>query len=247
MKNLDIVILAAGKGTRMAHPELPKVLVPLGKQPLIAHILKEVKVFAPTLKPVVIVGYKKHLIKKLLGDGVTYCWQKQQLGTAHAVAACKNKTKAGNILVLAGDMPFISSKSLERLCKLHEKSGSVISMFTSVVPHYDGIYNTLLHFGRIIRDSKERILRITEYKDASSKERQVKEVNPAIYLFDAGWLWQNLKLVGKINAQGEYYLTDLVKLAVAQGKQVATLSIPAKEVLGVNTKEELDLAHSLVK
>lgn len=242
----QVIILAAGKGARMGELDLPKILVGLRGKPLISYILEELKIITDLPTPVLVVGYKNVLVKELLGKNYIYALQKQQLGTAHAVWSAKKKIKAKNVLVLYGDMPFIKAESLKKLIKLHQNQDAVISMFTSYVPSFSGKFSSLNNYGRIIRDKYSALIKITEYKDASEKERQIREVNPGIYMFKTEWLWDNIDKINNKNAQQEFYLTDLIEVAIAEGKIIHSFKIAPREFLGVNTKEQLQQAEKLI-
>jgi bifunctional N-acetylglucosamine-1-phosphate-uridyltransferase/glucosamine-1-phosphate-acetyltransferase GlmU-like protein len=120
-------------------------------------------------------------------------------------------------------------------------------MMTAVVPSFDGWYGMFMHWGRVLRDAHGHIMGIREYKDAMESERQGREVNPAMFCFDARWLWENVSQLRNTNAKGEYYLTDLVELAVAQGHEIASSAIRPEESIGVNTPEEFALAEAMYR
>ncbi len=245
MRN-QIVILAAGQGTRMGNGETPKVLVMLKNKPLILHLLEEVAKINQLAKPLIVVGFRYKDVMAVLGEGYDYALQERQLGTGHAVMSAKSKIYAENILVLYGDMPFIKAESIKKLLQLHQAKQSELSMFTSLAPNFNAELASLNNYGRIIRDHNENIVKITEYKDASDKEKQVREVNPGIYVFNTTWLFQNIRELKNKNSQGEYYLTDMVELAIKDKKRVHSLPIEPKEVLGINTLEQLVIAENLI-
>lgn len=239
-----ILILAAGKGTRMGEGNLPKVLTLLKNKPLIVHLLQELEKHQ-LMKPVVVVGYMAEKVRAVLDGDCVFATQYEQKGTAHAVMAARNFIKAENVLVLYGDMPFIKGESLKELMRLHHKMESVISMFTTKVPNFAGIYKPLEHYGRVVRGFDSKIVKITEFKDASTKEKEIKELNPGIYMFRTDWLWKNIRLIKNKNVQGEYYLTDLIEIAIQQNIPIESLEISPREVIGVNSNEDLALAESL--
>ncbi len=245
MRN-QIVILAGGKGTRMGNPRVPKVLVMLNNKPLILYVLEEIERINQLAKPVVVVGFGAGKVQQVLGSHYIYAFQDKQLGTAHALAAAKNKVKAENILVLYGDMPFIKAQSLKDLIKLHFKSGAKITMLTVQAENFKGIYVSLEHYGRIIRTPLGEIVGIVEYKDATDIQRKIKEVNPGIYMFSTKWLWENIKKIENSNAQKEYYLTDIVQVALSQGEKVNSILVDAKEVLGINKRDDLAVAEEIL-
>jgi len=230
----------------MGNGEVPKVLVMLKNKPLILYLLDEVSKINQLAKPIIVVGYKHEKVEAVLGDGYIYALQAEQKGTAHAVLAAKGKVRAENILVLYGDVPFLKAESLKRLIRLHYNNKSKLTMFTTTVPNFQGEYAPFVHFGRIIRGSAGSIIKITEYKDATEEERKIKEVNPGIYMFNTKWLWENIGDIRNNNAQGEYYLTDMIEAAIKQDLRIESLPIDPKEVLGINTIEQLRQAENLV-
>lgn len=230
----------------MGQSNVPKVLVMLKNKPLILYVLHEIEKINQLIKPVVVMGYQSHKVQGVLGDGYLFAYQDKQLGTAHALLAAKPKVKAENIVVLNGDMPFIKAESLRELIKMHFHSGSKISMMTSQVENFRGKFESLKSYGRIVRDVLHNVIGIMEFKDASAAQAKIKEVNPGIYMFNTKWLWENLKKVNNQNAQKEYYLTDIIDIAVSQGEQIRSLLIAPEEVVGVNSKEDLVVAEKLL-
>lgn len=241
----QFIILAAGKGTRLNHESLPKVLVPFKGQPLIMYLLSNIEKITRHIRPVVVVGCMAEKVEKVLGEKFEYALQEPQLGTAHAVKAAKEKIKAENVLVLYGDMPYISEESLRKIIRLHHDKESMLTMFTATVPDFKNEYLSLFNYGRIIRNFQNEIIKITEYKDASKKEKQIKEINSGIYMFNAKWLWENIKKIKNKNEQKEYYLTDIVEIAIAQNVPINAIEIPAREVIGINSEEDLIIAEGL--
>jgi len=244
MRN-QIVILAAGKGTRMGG-NVPKVLVMLKNKPLILYLLGQVDKISQLIKPVIVVGYKAESVKAVLGSDYLYAHQEEQLGTAHALLAAKRKIKAENILVLNGDIPFIKSESLKALIQMHFRKGGNISITTAQPKNFKGVYKSLESFGRVIRDPRHNIAAIVEFKDASSHQKKIKEINAGVYMFNTKWLWGNLEKVKNKNSQKEYYLTDIIDIAIAGGEKVNSLPIDPQEALGVNSREDLKLAETLL-
>ncbi|MCL5008885.1 MAG: NTP transferase domain-containing protein, partial [Patescibacteria group bacterium] len=224
----------------------PKVLAPLKGRPLISYILDEVKKLELELPPVVVVGFMQDKVRQELGAKYLYAFQEQQLGTGHAAAAAKSLVTAKNVVVLYGDMPFIRAESLKNLIQTQELTGDKLSMFTATVKNFDGPLGALEKYGRIIRNSSGDILKITEYKDCTAEEKQIKEVNPGVYCFDSQWLWANIGRIDKQNTQSEYYLTDMLEIAVGQGERVNSLPITPEEVLGINTWEDHGHAENLI-
>lgn len=242
----QIVILAAGKGTRMGQNELPKVLIPLKGKPVISYLLKEVAKIKDVASPVIVVGHKSTVVKDTLGKQYRYAVQRDQLGTAHAVWSAQTQITAKNVLVLYGDMPFISCASLKKLMALHEGRRAAISMFTSFVPNFEGRYKNLKYYGHIIRNKFGEIVKIQEFADASEEEKAIREINPGIYLFNTAWLWNNIDKIDNHNNLGEFYLTDIIEVAISEGEKVQSLAINPDEVFGINTISQLEQAAEIL-
>jgi len=242
---IKIIILAAGKGKRMKS-HLPKVLAPLNGRPMIEHLIKSVKWAGVDARPIIIVSLdNKNLIKKSLRNfNCSYAVQKEQLGTGHAVSSARRLAAgADRIIVLYGDHPFLKKETIR---KMAASGKAAITLATVKVNNFKSWRKNFLHWGRIIR-KRGKITAIVEFKDTSDKEKSKKELNPALYSFDAGWLWHNLKKLQNNNAQGEYYLTDLIKLAFAEGLKIDSFIIDPREAMGINSKEELEIAEKLMK
>ncbi len=242
MEKIKIVILAAGLGKRMGNGDLPKALVPLKGKPMISYLLSAVAAASVDSRPVIVVGYMADTVKKVLGDNYIYVLQSEQLGTGHAVACARDSLKDyyENILVLYCDHPLVTPQTIKNLYSTHLKSGKVLTMATTTVPDFNAWRATFDNFGRVERDANGKILRIVEKKDASETQLAIKEVNPSYFCFKADWLWQNLSNLKNENVQKEYYLTDLVGLAVTQNQDIATIEIENQEALGANTVEQLN-------
>jgi len=239
------IILAAGKGTRMQQ-DLPKALTLIGGKPILQHLHESVTASGVDGVPVVVISPDQPRLCEMWNGQCEYVIQYEQLGTAHAVQSCRNAvTDADAIIVLYGDHPFISKETLQQLAGLHEQSKGVLSMMTTTVSSFSEwpIYH---HWGRIIRDKHGHIMAIREFKDAMESEQAITEVNPALYCFDTKWLWSHIDQVKNYNAKKEFYLTDLVELAVAQGHEVASMSIAPEEAVGINTQEERMIAEKLL-
>ncbi|MEK7564309.1 MAG: NTP transferase domain-containing protein [Patescibacteria group bacterium] len=243
LSRTKILILAAGKGKRM-ESDIPKVLTILKGRPMIRHVLESIHGITSS-KPVAIVGHKAELVKQELGDAVVYAYQKEQLGTGHAVASAKEHADdAEHVLILAGDQPFISSQTIKNLIKTHTDRKAKVTFTTTIVENFEGWKKGFMNFGRILRDGNT-ILGIKEYKDANTNEKSIKEVNITTYIFNGPWLWENLSKLKNENAQNEYYLTDLIHLATEQNEIIATITIDNKEAIGINTKEELEIVEQV--
>ncbi|MFL2752597.1 MAG: bifunctional UDP-N-acetylglucosamine diphosphorylase/glucosamine-1-phosphate N-acetyltransferase GlmU [Gammaproteobacteria bacterium] len=231
--NLDIVILAAGKGTRMGSP-LPKVLANLAGRPMLDHVLESVSQLKK-IKLHVVVGHEAQMVRKTFSDNKKINWIKQtkQLGTGHAVKqALRHIRSNSNVVILYGDVPLISENTISKLTKLATK-GPALLTFNKDNP---------TGYGRIIRSSRNKIEAIIEEKDASPSEKQITEVNSGIMAFKAKEL---SRLIGKIknnNRAKEFYLTDTVREAHLEKLNIQSLRLSdVNEVLGCNTPEELQL------
>lgn len=240
MRNLAAIVLAAGKGTRMKS-KTPKVLHGIAGRPMLFYplnLLKELKAG----KVLVVVGHGADEIRKAFGgEKAAFVLQKDQLGTGHAVMCALKELKGfdGDVLILSGDVPLIKKETLSGLVSLHAKGRkTALTLVTTVLDNPGG-------YGRIVRDEHGRITRIVEDKDASPLQKAIKEVNCGIYLASAEFLSKNIKKIGRDNAQGEYYLPDLVQLAVTQGGRVeALIAQDPVEVMGINNRIELARAEA---
>ncbi len=227
---LNIIILAAGQGTRM-RSDLPKVLHTIGGKPMLQHVYERAQELNPGTITIVY-GHGAQLILSRFSDWpVVWVEQALQLGTGHAVQqALPYLQDEAVVLVLYGDVPLLCRETLEKL--LAVVSENSLGLLTASMDDPTG-------YGRIVRDDKGRVLRIVEEKDASSEEQKIKEVNTGI-LATAGFRLRTwLARLDNANAQGEYYLTDIIAMAVADGVAVRAVSAPLDEVAGVNSKRQL--------
>jgi len=234
------ILLAAGQGTRM-RSRLPKVLHPLMGKPLIWHAVQTARQ-ASNSQPVVVVGYRAQEVRSVLGDEVEYAQQEEQLGTGHAVmqAASLLRGKADLVLVTYGDMPLITVQTLERLVAIHAAHAGPITMATIITQDPRG-------FGRILRSETGQVQAIIEEAQATPEQLAIRELNPSVYCFDAAWLWDALEKI-PLSPKGEYYLTDLVGIAVSQGLRVQPVPVddPA-EMIGINTRVDLADADAILR
>jgi len=228
------IILAAGRGTRMGS-DLPKVLHPLAGEPLIVHPLRAAA--AVRVKDVVVVvGYGAEAVQEAVRrawPGARFAEQREQLGTGHAVLCALPAIEGyeGVTLILSGDVPLLQASTLERLIEAGGESSAGLAVATFEPPSPRG-------YGRILRDAWGAMVGVREERDASAVERAIRECNAGVYCADAALLRRELPLLGRENAQGEIYLTDLVARAASHG-EVATVRVDADEVAGVNTPEQL--------
>jgi bifunctional UDP-N-acetylglucosamine pyrophosphorylase/glucosamine-1-phosphate N-acetyltransferase len=229
---IDVVILAAGKGTRMVS-DLPKPLHPLLGKPLIKYVIDAAAPLAEK-PPVIIIGHGGKKTKETLGDQLRYAVQDDLLGTGHAVRQAETLLKGQSdlVLVLYGDMPLVRTQTLENLIQTQESNSGPLSILTLQEDNPRG-------FGRIARDTSGLIQKIVEEVDATPEQLEIKELNAGMYCFKADWLWGSLKELVP-SKSGEYYLTDLVELAANEGKEVASVQIDdPKELIGINTRIHL--------
>ena len=248
MSERQVVILAGGKGTRM-NSEHPKVLAHVLDRPMIEHVLDAVYKVNLGRRPVVVVGYKGNLVRNQVRERADHIWQQNQFGTRHALPCTQEHLNnfVGSILVLYGDHPLISHKTIENLFELHHSERSVLTMMTTEVEDFDDWRQTFYNFGRILRNGDNSIQAIREMKDCLENEKQVKELNPGYYCFNSDWLWQNIDKIKNENKQQEYYLTDLVEMAVQQNKTINSIKIHPIECLGINTPDHLELVEKLIR
>ena len=237
MTCLHACVLAAGRGTRMGG-DRPKVLFEANGRPLIEWTLGALSE-AGVASRVVVVGYRKEEVIAKLPTGVRWVEQSPQLGTGHAVRCARDAFRgleSGNLLVVCGDMPLLSSASCRLLAdRLAAENAAAAMLTVAVTPES--------RFGRVVRNAAGVVERVVEYKDADPAERALTEANAGVYCFRQDALWPALEEIGADNAQGEYYLPDALPIIAARGGRVLGLAsrIPG-EGLGVNTPEELALA-----
>lgn len=241
MSNRYAVILAAGQGTRMKS-RLYKVLHKVCGKPMIQHIVDEVAKL-DLAKTVAVIGCGAEAVKEKLGDKVEFVLQEKQLGTAHAVqqAAAILEKLEGTTVVLCGDTPLVTHETIERLLDHHEKSHASATILTTTIDDPSG-------YGRVIRHSSGHVTGIVEDKDATSEEKQIKEINTGIYCFNNRKLFETLKKVKNNNAQGEYYLPDVIGILVAASEKVAAFRTDHfEEIIGVNDRVALAAAEKFMR
>ena len=255
MNTYATVVLAAGKGTRM-RSTLAKVLHPLAGVPLLAHVLNAVEAipsslaFAPYAKllsssrPIVVLGNGATQVEAVFGERCLYAIQEEQLGTGHAVLAARNAVEKLEplpqvVLVCYGDTPLVRSEILARVLVEHQERQATITFLTAhaALPS---------DFGRVVRDADGRVLEIVEVKRATEEQKRIDEVNSGVYCFDRSWLWPTLGALPR-NASGEFYLTDLIGIAGAQGREIATVTGTLDEAIGINDRVQLAAAEKLLR
>lgn len=243
LSNTTAVILAAGKGTRMKS-EHPKVATALAGRPLLVHVMDHLK-NANVNKQIIVVGYKKEEVISICKgrEDLTFCEQKEQLGTGHAVLVCKDTLKdfQGTVLVACGDAPMISPTSFSSLIELHTSGSYAATIMSAEMDNPQG-------YGRIIRSADDgSVLRIVEEKDANPEEKSVKEVNTGTYCFSSEYLWEGLASVGNSNSQNEYYLPDLIKIFREKNLKVGAMKLKSSiESYGINSPEDLEFLSNII-
>lgn len=238
--SVHIVILAAGESKRMRSAQ-PKVLHKLAGRPLIEYSVRLAEALADE-PPLLVVGRQADQVQALLGDRARYVEQRERLGTGHALLQARPvlADQGGVVLVFYGDMPLLTEATMRRLLNLHAASGAVLSMLTFEGSQPRG-------FGRIVRGPDGHVQAIVEEADCTPEQLRIRELNPGLYCYDAAWLWPNLDRI-PLSAKGEYYLTDLVGIAVAQGHRVAALKVDDEtEMLGINTRVHLAEAEAVLR
>ncbi len=241
MLDLVTVILAAGKGTRMKS-KLPKVLHKAAGKPMLQHVLDAAK-GAGAKRNIVVVGFGGEQVKEAMGDQAEFVVQAEQLGTGHAVRQTEPllKDEKGTVVVLCGDTPLVTADLITKLYEGHKAAGAKATVLTAIMPDATG-------YGRIIRTAEGDVARIVEQKDATEEERQVKEVNSGIYCFECQDLFAALAQVGCDNAQGEYYLPDVLGILREQGEKIwAVAADDYESTLGINSRVQLSGAEKILR
>jgi bifunctional UDP-N-acetylglucosamine pyrophosphorylase/glucosamine-1-phosphate N-acetyltransferase len=234
------IILAAGKGTRMKS-RLPKVLHKVGGKYMVEHVIDALKEL--NLAGVIaVVGHEAELVEQALGEGIVYARQEEQLGTGHAVmmALPHLKKDQGTVLVACGDTPLIKPETFRKLWDYHHESGASCTVLSALLPDPTG-------YGRIVRQG-EQLTGIVEQKDAAPEILNINEVNTGTYCFDLENLRQALRHLTPDNAQGEYYLTDVVSILVSEGLKVnALIAGDYRETMGINSRAQLAEAEKVLR
>lgn len=235
------VILAAGQGTRMKS-KLYKVLHPVVGKPMVQHVMDQLSV-VQLEETVTVVGFGAEKVIETIGDQCKFVIQEEQLGTGHAVLQVEEllKNQEGTTIVVCGDTPLITGETYQALFEHHEKTGSKATILTAIAPNPTG-------YGRVIRNAENEVERIVEHKDASTEELSVKEINTGTYCFDNQALFQALQHVSNDNAQGEYYLPDVIEILKDASESVSAYLTPDfEETLGVNDRVALAQAEKTMK
>lgn len=239
-KELRVIILAAGKGTRM-NSDLPKVLHKLNGKALLDFVLDESELLNP-IETILVVGFKKEQVISHTENRINlkYATQIEQLGTGHAVLQTEEllKNNKGHIIILYGDVPNIKASTLRPIIDEHIINNRDLTLITAEIDDPSG-------YGRIIRDKNGNLLKIVEEKDCDDDERKIKEWNPGIYIFKIPEVFEVLNNIRTNNASKEYYLTDAIGLAQQSNMQINAIKIAnSNEVIGINTADQLEELES---
>ena len=241
MANLVAVILAAGKGTRM-RSKYPKVLHKVGGKPMLQHVIDAATV-AGCDEKVVIVGHEAELVEKMVGSQGKIALQAEQLGTGHAVMQTAEALKGftGTALILCGDTPLLEGEELKKFCEAHKASGAAATVLTAVMDDPFG-------YGRIVRDEKGNVQAIVEQKDATEAQKAIKEINTGIYCMECPLMFDILATLTNDNAQGEYYLTDVLEKLNQAGQKVGgVVTEDSDMVMGINSRKQLSVAEGVMR
>lgn len=236
------IILAAGKGTRMKS-DLAKVLHPLCGAPLLTYPVAAARA-AGSGKIVVVIGHQAMQIREKFQDqGLLFVEQRELLGTGHAVLQAADVFRGydGAVVILCGDVPLILPGTVKALFELHRWSKATVTVLTMIRDEPAG-------YGRVVKDADGHVIKIVEERDASTEEKKIREVNTGIYCVESAFLFSAVAALGNQNAQGEYYLTDIIEIAYKNGLRAESIAAhDSEEVMGINTPEELELASRRMK
>ncbi|MCU1231371.1 MAG: UDP-N-acetylglucosamine diphosphorylase/glucosamine-phosphate N-acetyltransferase [Acidobacteria bacterium] len=243
--NLDVIILAAGLGTRMKSATI-KVLHRAAGRPIIDYVL-DLASDVCERPPIVVVGHQREAVQASIDGRARFAVQDQQLGTGHAVLQASAALESDEafasrrVLILSGDVPLTRAETLRKLIAEHDASGNALTLLTMKL-------DDPAMYGRIVRDADGSVTRIVEAKDANDEQKKIGEVNAGIYLFNAGGLFERLRNLGTNNAQGEYYLTDLIAVLRENGERVGALIVDDPiEAIGVNSRSELAVVEAEIQ
>ena len=235
---LAVVIMAAGKGTRMKDPSKAKVMYEVLGRPMI-HYVVELANMLGAVRSIAIVGYQREAVVAYLQrahPNVEIAVQAEQLGTGHAVMQAETALSGlpCQVVVLSGDVPLLTAQTMEELIKVHQQSESAATILTAEFPDPTG-------YGRIVRKADGSVARIVEHKDATEDERRITEINSGIYIFDRPKLFEALKSITPQNVQKEYYLTDVFECFRRNDWRVSAVRTSHREeILGINTVDQLE-------
>ena len=241
MANLVAVILAAGKGTRM-RSKYPKVLHKVGGKPMLQHVIDAASL-AGCDEKVIIVGHEAELVEEMVGQQGKIALQAEQLGTGHAVMQTAEALQGftGTALILCGDTPLLEGEELKKFCEAHKASGAAATVLTAIMDDPFG-------YGRIVRDAKGNVQAIVEQKDATEEQKAIKEINTGIYCMECPLMFDVLATLTNDNAQGEYYLTDVLEKLNKAGQKVGgVITADSDMVMGINSRKQLSVAEGVMR
>ncbi|MBC8313472.1 MAG: NTP transferase domain-containing protein [Candidatus Cloacimonetes bacterium] len=242
-KKTSVIILAAGKGVRMKS-ELPKVANKLAGTSLIERVVETFRRFS-VQDIFVVVGHKKEIVKDCLSSftNIKFALQEPQNGTGHAVMMAENffSDFDGNVFVIPGDVPLLSSETLQNLENLHNKEDASATVLTAVL-------DDPAEYGRIVRNDENFVEKIVEFRDANEDEKRINEINSGIFCFKSEHLFSALKKIDNDNAQNELYLTDTLEILKNEGKKIAAMIVQnPMEISGVNSQEQLAFLENYIQ
>ncbi len=241
-KTFATLILAAGKGTRMKS-DLVKVLHPVAGRPMLDYVLNLAEQMGSS-RIALIIGHQAELVESRYGSrGLTFVYQREQLGTGHAVlqAAEAFEDYRGTILILCGDVPLLQVSTVRDLMDRHRSSGAALTVLTTLLENPFG-------YGRVVKDAGGSVLGIVEHRDATEEQRKVREINTGIYCAENPFLFEAVREIGNDNAQKEYYFTDIFAIARRKGVRTASVIAPDPgEVMGINSPDDLARATQIVQ
>ncbi|MDD4796618.1 MAG: NTP transferase domain-containing protein [Eubacteriales bacterium] len=238
------MILAAGKGTRLnsRRDKIPKAMRDVAGKPLIGHVLDNLTFLDPK-DIIIVIGFMGDMIRDYLGDGYTYAWQQQQLGTAHAVLSAAPLLEGydGDILIGYGDMPLLTERTYRAVLDTHRQTGADATVLTSIV-------DPPLPYGRIIRDAAGCITDIVEQKECTPEQALITELNVGVNAYRCPLMLTQLRNLKPAVRSNEYYLTALPPMLCAQGYRVESVLVSAnEEIFGVNTQQDLEFAQKVLR
>jgi UDP-N-acetylglucosamine pyrophosphorylase len=243
-RNLAVVIMAAGKGTRMKNPDMAKVMYTVNDRPMVEHVV-DLALTLQSSRTIIIVGWQKESVMKHLegtGKPVECVVQSPQLGTGHAVMQAEAPLRgfAGDVLVLSGDVPLLTHATAQDLIDHHRSTGVAATVLTAVLDDATG-------YGRVVRGPDGHVTAIVEHKDATEEVRQIREINSGIYVFRQDRLFDGLHHITPDNVQKEYYLTDIFQYFWRHHFPVAAVAADDPiEIRGVNTVQQLEEARTVL-
>ena len=240
--DLAALILAAGEGKRMKSG-LAKVLQHVCGQPMIRYVVRAVRAVQPS-RVIVVVGKQAEAVQEELSEEeLTFVLQEERLGTGHAALVAEPVLSDfhGTILVLNGDTPLLRPETIRNLIDFHERNGASATVLSAEIDNPAG-------YGRIVRDEEGAFVRIIEHRDATEREKMIREINSGIFCFACDDLYPALRKVDRRNVQGEYYITDVMEILKREGKRVFVyLSDQQEEILGINDLSQLQAAERLMR